>query len=351
MTLVGSKPTQAVGLANFPKCDEEVKKAADALWGLENAGSGEHPIGKGRVIWGRSLDQVVKADGLPPDVEFRQPSPKSRFDWIHRRTGPTDIYFLANLASVPAMAEVVFRAAGRQPELWGVVSGKIRDLPQWRVENGRSVIPLKFAPRQSWFVVFRRPAEARRSPTAANFPVLKTLTELHGPWQVAFDPKWGGPKQVNFEKLDDWITRPESGIRYYSGKAVYHNQFSLPKVALAQRTFLDLGVVKNVAHVTLNGRDVGVVWTAPWHVEITGAVRPGVNDLEIEVVNLWPNRLIGDATLPQEKRFTLTNVRTYDTMTSGTWGCKICEERKKSGQPAKLLSSGLLGPVTVQVLE
>ena len=85
--------------------------------------------------------------------------------------------------------------------------------------------------------------------------------------------------------------------------------------------------------------------------EITGAVRPGVNDLEIEVVNLWPNRLIGDATLPPDKRFTLTNVRTYDTMTSGTWGCKVCEERKKSGQPAKLLSSGLLGPVTVQAME
>jgi hypothetical protein len=115
--------------------------------------------------------------------------------------------------------------------------------------------------------------------------------------------------------------------------------------------FLDLGCVKNVARVKLNGRDLGVIWTAPWHVEITGVVRPGVNDLEIEVVNLWPNRLIGDATLPKEQRFTVTNVRTYDTMTSGTWGCKICAERKKSGQPAKLLSSGLLGPVTLHTME
>jgi len=111
---------------------------------------------------------------------------------------------------------------------------------------------------------------------------------------------------------------------------------------------LDLGVLKNVARVKLNGRDLGVVWTAPWHVEVTGVIRPDVNDLEIEVANLWPNRLIGDARLPKEKRLTVTNVRTYDTMASGTYSCQVCKARKKSGQAAQLLSSGLLGPVTLR---
>ena len=100
--------------------------------------------------------------------------------------------------------------------------------------------------------------------------------------------------------------------------------------------FLGLGKVKNLARVKLNGRDLGVVWTAPPSVEITGAVRQGTNDLEIEVVNLWPNRLIGDATLPKEKRFTLTNDRIYERL-------------KKSRQPASLLPSGLLGPVVLHV--
>ena len=107
--------------------------------------------------------------------------------------------------------------------------------------------------------------------------------------------------------------------------------------------------MKNLARVKVNGRDAGVVWTAPWHAEVTAAVRPGANVLEIEVVNLWPNRLIGDARLPKEKRFTVTNVRTYDTMASGTYGCRVCEGRKAAGRPAELLPSGLLGPVRLLV--
>ena len=114
--------------------------------------------------------------------------------------------------------------------------------------------------------------------------------------------------------------------------------------------FLDLGTVKNVARVRLNGRDCGVVWTAPWRAEITAVAREGANDLEIEVANLWPNRLIGDAKLPKDKRLTVTNVRTYDTMASGTYGCHICEARKKSGKERELFPSGLLGPVRVTQL-
>ncbi|MCU0981246.1 MAG: hypothetical protein MUF25_19010, partial [Pirellulaceae bacterium] len=111
---------------------------------------------------------------------------------------------------------------------------------------------------------------------------------------------------------------------------------------------LDLGAVHNVARIRLNDHDLGVVWTAPWRVEITGAIRRGVNELEIEVANLWPNRLIGDATLPPDERRTVTNVRTYDTMASGTYGCQKCEQRKSTGKPAELLPAGLLGPVTLQ---
>jgi hypothetical protein len=159
-------------------------------------------------------------------------------------------------------------------------------------------------------------------------------------------PNGGGPERITFEKLEDWTTRSEEGIRYYSGIATYRLGFEASRpVQAGARLFLDVGAVKNVARVRLNGQDLGILWTAPWRVEATAALKPGKNRLEIDVANLWPNRLVGDATLPAHKRFTVTNVRTYDTMSSGTFGCTKCEERKKTGKPAQPLSSGLIGPV------
>lgn len=152
---------------------------------------------------------------------------------------------------------------------------------------------------------------------------------------MSFDPKWGGPESLVFEKLDDWTTRPEAGVRHYSGTATYRQTFDLPAAirGTRQSVFLDLGRVENLAAVRLNGKQLGVVWTAPWHVEITAAMQPTGNKLEIDVANLWPNRLIGDAALPPEQRFTVTNVRkTY-----------------QSDSP--LLPSGLLGPVRLMAAE
>jgi len=353
VTVVGAKPSRAQGLTDYPQCDAEVKNLADALWGPGSIATGERKIGSGRVTWGRTLDELVKADTLAPDIEFRRPSPAARLDWIHRRDGETEIYFVANLASAAATVEAVFRTAGKQPELWDAVTGEIRDLTEWRLENGRTAAPLAFAPRQSWFIVFRKTAGPGRCAPAANFPELKPVLEIGGSWQILFDPKWGGPREVTFPNLQDWTTRSEEGIRYYSGTAVYRKQFQVPSPGPARRVFLDLGSVKNVARVKLNGRDLGVVWTAPWHVEVTGAVRPGVNDLEIEVANLWPNRLIGDGLLPKDQRRTVTNVKTYETPLPPaakyqTYGCRVCDARRKGDKPAALLPSGLLGPVTLQ---
>ncbi len=302
-------------------------------------------------------EAVTRADGLWPDVEFRDPSPGVTFDWIHRRDGETEIYFISNQSAVDALAHVALRVTGKQPELWDAVTGSIRDLPDCREENGCTIVPLQFAPRQSWFVLFTKQApEGRLQGPAKNFPELKPVSEVMGPWDVTFDPSWFYPDngtggKVRFDRLEDWSQRPEEGIRYYSGTATYRTNFESAESAAQDSptaVYLDLGVVKNVARVRLNGHDLGVVWTAPWRVEITGQLKPGANELEIEVANLWPNRLIGDATLPPDTRRTVTNVRTYDTMTSGTYGCAKCEQRKATGKPADLLPSGLLGPVTLQ---
>jgi len=356
VTVIGAKPSQALGLTNYPECDDKVRSLGDALWGPAREPVGEHKIGAGRVIWGHSLDEVVKTDRLPPDLEFRSPGRPVRLDWIHRRDGETEIYFVANPASTANTVDAVFRIVGKQPELWDAVTGEVRDLTDWRHENDRTLVPLAFAPRQSWFIVFRKTASPGSSTSIANFTALKSVQEVGGSWQVSFDPKRGGPSQVTFPGLQDWTTRSEPGIRYYSGTAVYRKQLKGLSPEPDCRLFLDLGAVKNVARVKLNDRDLGVIWTVPWRVEITKAVRPGHNDLQIEVANLWPNRLIGDGMLPREKRLTMTNVKTYETPLPSneqypTYGCPICDARRKSGGPPVLLSSGLLGPVTVQALD
>jgi hypothetical protein len=276
-------------------------------------------------------------------VEFRDLQPATippRFDsvtvpldWIHRRAGATDIYFVANISTRDVSARAAFRGDGRKPELWDAVTGRVCPAPEYTTEKGCTVVPLKFVARQSLFVVFRKGASARAKGSAYASAETQLIKDLTGSWEVAFNPDWGGPRSVRFEQLEDWTKRPEEGIHYYSGTATYRKQFELPP-SEAQRlrstAFLDLGVVKNLARVRLNGHDLGVVWTAPWRVEISGAVKAGANDLEIEVVNLWPNRLIGDARLPKEQRRTVTNVEKFNKPN------------------AALLESGLLGPVTVR---
>jgi hypothetical protein len=153
------------------------------------------------------------------------------------------------------------------------------------------------------------------------------VQEITGSWTVHFDEKWGGPAAVEFPSLEDWTKRPEEGIKYYSGSATYVKRFDMPNLAVNKRYFLDTGVVKDIAELTLNGKKLGILWTSPWRIEITGIIKPTGNVLEIQVTNLWPNRLIGDAALPPEKRLTHTNI-----------------VFKKD---APLLPSGLLGPVVV----
>ena len=226
-----------------------------------------------------------------------------------------------------------FRVDGRQPELWDAVTGQTRKLPEFTAGNGRTQVPLEFAPRQSLLVVFRQPLAtadaAGPRERGTNFPILTRVGEVSGPWQVHFDPKWHGPDAIQFDKLVDWTQRPEEDIRHYSGTAIYKKTFDVPAPAApGRKMYLDLGTVHSMARVKLNGRDLGLVWCAPWQVEITGAVKETGNALEIEVVNVWANRIIGDQGLPPEKRVTAETTPVL-----------------KAGSP--LVPSGLAGPVTL----
>ncbi len=305
--------------------------------------------GGGRVISDRTAREVLLAEGVPPDFECdagtgattatlsevdaswianHGAKPSLDLDYIHRRLGGTDIYFVANRSNIWRESICSFRVARRAPELWDPVSGERRFAAAYSEHNGRTSVPLRFAPCGSWFVVFREAAAQHPPSAVGNSLNLQARAELAGAWTVKFDPRWGGASSTEFPELVSWTARPEPGIRYYSGTATYAKSFDCG-AGLAEkgrRVWLDLGDVRELAEVRLNGKDLGVVWAPPFRVEVTGVLKPSGNSLEVEVVNFWPNRIIGDASLPQKQRLTRTNIR-------------------KLTKDTPLMESGLLGPV------
>jgi len=282
--------------------------------------------------------------GIPEDFQTDGP-----IRFTHRKTDDRDIYFLANTSSAKVESTCKFRVTRGEPQLWDPVTAEIRPLPQYTHEEKITSVPMTFDPHQSYFVIFRREGQANGAaePTGENFPQATRVATLGGAWDVAFDPGWGGPEKVTFNALKDWTTREERGIKYYSGIATYRKNFNCPKAA-GKRFYLDLGTVHDMARVKLNGKDLGVVWCAPWRVDITDAVNATGNDLEIEVANRWPNRLYGDQHAPDK------NTRTVK-WDSGLLGGKEYKTGRHTfattAGPNKLLPSGLLGPVTIQVEE
>lgn len=339
-TIMGPKPTRAPGLTGGPQADAETRKLADELWD------------GGRILPTQSLSPVLARLGAAPDFA---PEASAPLIYIHRRLDDgRELYFVANHSTDTLAVRCKFRVAGRQPELWDPVSGKTRPLPEFTEEAGQTAVPLKFAPRQSFFVVFgKKPAQSATA--KENFCALQPVAELAGPWKVSFDPKWGGPKEpVTFARLEDWTRRPEPGIRYYSGRAIYRKRFDLPKtVKRGTPLLLDLGVIKDMAAVRLNGRDLGVVWCAPWQVDISRAVKQNGNQLELTVVNTWANRMIGDEQLPLDYKRDWTGMVTelpewltqHKPRTSGRYTFATLAPFKRTDP---LLPAGLLGPVSIQ---
>jgi hypothetical protein len=336
-TIVGPPPTGLAGMPLHPGDETKFSALTNRLWGgLDGASRTRKPIGAGQVVWGRTVRQVLQDQGVPPDFAATGMSDTGTIDWIHRQMGDAEIYFVASRWETPEKITATFRVAGKQPELWDPVTGEMRAAGAFHQENGCTEVPLEFGPYGSIFVVFRKSISPDATGgVASNYPATRPLTTLSGPWTVNFDPKWGGPEKIIFDQLMDWTNSPDPGIQHYSGTAIYHQEFVMPAqppgdsrlwLKSDSRLWLDLGEVDVIASVRLNGHDLGVVWTKPARVDVTGAVKAGTNDLEITVVNLWPNRLIYDESLPKEQRLTETNVH-------------------KFGPSSPLLPSGLIGPV------
>lgn len=302
-------PSQSPSLQHHPRCDVEVKALARELFGDVAAapvtGIRQSRCGAGKVLLGGDVTQALAALGLQPDIQFTNAGKDESFRWIHRRTDTADFYFLSNQLAEEKQVTCTFRVAGAQPELWHPETGRITRLPVYKsTADGRIELPLKFGPAEAFFVVFpkSRTAVASDGTHSGNWPEFQPAMTVAGPWQVTFDPKWGGPeKPVVFETLADWSRHAADGVRFYSGAAVYQKTFSVePSVAGLPSLFLDLGQVEVAAEVKLNGKDLGTLWKKPFRIDVTGHLKPGDNELEVRVVNLWCNRLIGDEQLPED---------------------------------------------------
>ena len=317
-TLIGPPlPQRAPGLSGYPASDQQVKDLARQItpvwknaWASTDLYPGYAPIAK-----------YLAEKKLAPDF-----TATDSLRYTHRTAPDWDIYFVSNTTARQLDATTQFRTTKGSPQLWDPITGESRPLPQFTQQGTQTTIPLSFAPYQSYFIVFEK--NIAHPEALSNFYTPTTIATLDGPWTVSFDPHWGGPKEIVFDRLADWTQNPNNDIKYYSGLAKYTKTFDLPKQPTG-RSYLDLGEVANIARVTLNGKDLGVVWTAPWRVDITGLIKQKHNQLQIEVANRWPNRLIGDETLPDDHKYTWSTFRPY-----------------KKDSP--LLRSGLLGPVTIR---
>lgn len=259
---------------------------------------------------------------VPPDFES-----DADLRYTHRHDDEAEIYFVGNRTKTSVTASCTFRVTGLRPELWDPMTGTRRVLPEFREANGRTTVPLRFEPLQSWYIVFRKAGDGVTDPARRNFPDLKPVAEIPGPWQVDFFPMVGKSTSAVFQSLENWADRAEPDIKYCSGRATYRRSFDFAGAPGVYR--LDLGTVHNFARVQLNGRDLGTLWCAPWQVEIpTNLLKTTGNELTVTVANLWPNRLIRDAGLPEAER-----------LSRATWS------PYKPGDP--LLPSGLLGPVRI----
>jgi hypothetical protein len=283
-------------------------------------------VGKGTVYAGQALSDVFAALHVQKDFGYAMDSSETDVEFVHRKLADGDIYFVDNRNDNAANVNASFRIAGKQAELWHAESGTSEPV-SFRIADGRTTVPLHLEPWGTVFVVFTKAtSETSRNVSPVNETMLATVS---GSWAVNFEPGRGAPATTTMDKLTDWSQSLDPGVKFFSGIATYTNTVMAPANWFEKGAclLLDLGDVKTLAVVTVNGKEVGEAWHAPYRVDITSALKPGVNEIYVKVVNTWVNRLIGDEQ-PGATKITFTDVKPY-----------------KANSP--LQASGLLGPVTV----
>jgi hypothetical protein len=314
--VVGDRPTGSPSLTDNAT---EFTTIADELW--------RKSIGKGKVIPGNDVNGALASLGIVRDLECDNAGKGEDVMFVHRRLSNGDVYFLSNRTERQQTLNATFRVSGKRPELWHADTGLMEPV-SYRVENGRTSVPLQLDANESVFVVFLQSAAAPAS-TVPNRQET-TLTTVEGNWDLRFAPNLGAPEKTTLDRLASWTENSDAGVKYYSGTATYLKSLDVPATWFmkGQRLMLDLGDVHELAEISINGHSLGIAWHPPYKIDVTDAIKQGVNTLEIKVTNLWVNRLIGDQQ-PGATKYTFTATNTYKA-------------------DAPLRPSGLLGPVTLR---
>ena len=325
--LVGNEPASSPSLADN---EIEFHRLANQLWGAKAIPAGSfHPFGKGRVYPGIPPDQALRALGVPRDFAYTRPEAGVTLMFVHRKLAHGDLYYVDNRQDSSANVEATFRVAGKTPELWDAAAGSVSPV-SYHIAGGLTTIPLHLDPYGTVFVVFRRPARqtSLELPRPRAIHLLHLDQALNRDWVVSFQPGRGAPETMTFNRLTSWSKNANDGVKYFSGTATYSKTIEIPAADFkpGAHLWLNLGDVEDIAAIAVNGKYLGILWKTPFQVDLTSALKPGKNQLVIEVTNLWVNRLIGDEQPWSMKKYTFTDFRPY-----------------KADSP--LLPSGLLGPV------
>ncbi len=377
--IIGKKPTRSYSLSNYIKNDQRVKKLASEMWSNNKE---KIRYGKGWIYTNKNnLRKVLLEQNIKPDIQLLKDFPQNYLDFIHRNTDSADIYFIRNTTNKNQIYEIKFRTTKGVPELWNPDKTTIFQIPIFVKDDVYTTLPLKLEANGSTFIIFRNNRtkkniikveldEKQIFPGTTNlFPLsyfnnklifetngrykvsysdgsVKSFNitesnktkEIAGSWEIRFPYGWGAPQRVEFDKLISWTQAEDNGIKYFSGVATYYKTFELTKDRLKKRNkvILDLGKVSKVAKVYLNGKSLGILWHAPFQVDITSAIKEGKNYLVIDVANVLSNQMTGDAYRKGR------NKRTHSNITKGpnAWS--------KPWKDVPLVKSGLLGPVIIK---
>lgn len=386
-TIVGPKPVKSNGLKNAQ--DEAVQQLASKIWiDLDGQQQTSKRVGKGVLVWGETSREVLMQKGIMPDIAFALNRKSDTLDYIHRKAGGVDFYFIRNPYDRKISAQVDFRITGKMPEKWDPLTGEIMPLSIYNNDRARTVIPLTMEPFESVFIVFRESATKNvaieknghkvfpSDKVPSQWPFVDngmgkisfleegdfsvnnnkvldfsatTPTDYavdSSIWKVEFKDPWNKQFSIETATLKSWTDFDEHRIKYFSGMAIYHNSFCLPKeeIDFKNQVILYLGRVEEVAEIFINGKSAGLVWNNPGKIDITGKVKAGINDLKIEVVNRWPNRMIGDYKLPENQRRIKSSIVTLPT----AWHAPL---ESLPNEQYGLQPSGLLGPVSIRTYE
>jgi hypothetical protein len=314
--VAGPKPIESPSQADDQAAFRTI---ADQLWGPGT--------GKGKVYGGQTIAQALTALQTTPDFEYTKPQQDTSLLFVHRKLADGDLYWVSNRNPRFETLDATFRVTGKAPELWHADTGRVEPAA-YRIANGRTTVPLRLDPNDAVFVVFRK---ASTAPSRTLPKLVETkLGTVDGAWDVVFQANRGAPAKISLNTLSSWADNSDTGVKYFSGTGTYTKTIQAPAdwLKTGAKLWLDLGDVKNLAEVSVNGKPLGILWRTPFRVDVTSALKAGANTVEIKVTNLWVNRLIGDQQPNVTRKFTYTAQQFY-----------------RADSP--LLPSGLLGPVEI----